>query len=200
MITGTIILGTIIWLYALSVLHRAHLDAIHFWVGSVGLFIILAFVCRAYFVWLLSALVTEVTGWWGHLTGIYTSSYLHNLISIKNNHGLVLLFVDYECSGIIETLAYLSLLWFYPFYRGMAKVKWTVLGVGWIFIANVFRLSLIATILYYTGNGSFFWVHTVFGRILFYVMVIGLYYHVFTRSQLGQAGHQQFQMREETNG
>lgn len=47
MITGTIILGTIIWLYALSVLHRAHLDAIHFWVGSVGLFIILAFVCLA---------------------------------------------------------------------------------------------------------------------------------------------------------
>ena len=78
MITGTIILGTIIWLYALSVLHRAHLDAIHFWVGSVGLFIILAFACRAYFVWLLSTLVTEVTGWWGHLTGIYTSSYLQS--------------------------------------------------------------------------------------------------------------------------
>ena len=71
----------------------------------------MAFISRAYFVWFLSACITQVTGWWGTLTGLYSSSYINNLISIHNSHGLIMLFVDYECSGIIETLAYLSLLW-----------------------------------------------------------------------------------------
>ena len=188
MINGWIILGAIIWLYMLSVVNRAHLNAIHFWLGSIGLFLLMAFSARAYFVWLLSAVVTQITGWWGDLTGLYTSSYINGMISIKNAHGLVLLFVDYECSGIIETIAYLSLLWFYPMYNRAQKVKLTFTGAGWILLANVFRLSLIASILYYAGSGAFFLVHSVLGRIIFYVLVIILYYNVFTRVQFDEAG------------
>lgn len=121
MLNGPIIIGIILWLYLLSVLNRANLIGFHFWVGSVGLFAIMAFISRAYFVWFLSACITQVTGWWGTLTGLYSSSYINNLISIHNLHGLIMLFVDYECSGIIETLAYLSLLWFYPMYQKMEK-------------------------------------------------------------------------------
>lgn len=124
----------------------------------------------------------------GDLTGLYTSSYINGMISIKNAHGLVLLFVDYECSGIIETIAYLSLLWFYPMYNRAQKVKLTFTGAGWILLANVFRLSLIASILYYAGSGAFFLVHSVLGRIIFYVLVIILYYNVFTRVQFDEAG------------
>lgn len=183
MLNFWIVLGAVIWLYALSVLHRAKLAGLYFWVGSVGLFTLLAFTSRAYLVWFLSAVVTSVTGWWGNLVGIYTTSYLHNLIQIHNAHGLTLLFVDYECSGIIETLAYLSLLWFYPLYTRAAKVKLSVAGFAWIFGSNVVRLSLIATILYFTGPAAFFWVHSILGRLIFYVLVIILYYRVFTRPQ-----------------
>ena len=179
MLNGLIIIGIILWLYLLSVLNRANLIGFHFWVGSVGLFAIMAFISRAYFVWFLSACITQVTGWWGTLTGLYSSSYINNLISIHNSHGLIMLFVDYECSGIIETLAYLSLLWFYPMYQKMEKIRLTFIGIAWIFMANVFRLSLISTIIYYAGSGAFFWVHSILGRIIFYVLVIILYYNVF---------------------
>ena len=183
MLNFWILLGAAAWLYALSVLTRAKQPALHFWVGSVGLFALLAFSSRAYFVWFLSSLVTAVTGWWGHLSGYYSVSYIHSLISITNDRGLILLFVDYECSGIIETLAYFSLLWFYPLYNRAAKAKLTLFGGGCLFLANVFRLSLISTILYYAGSGAFFWVHSILGRLIFYVLVIILYYNVFTRVQ-----------------
>ena len=76
MLNGPIIIGIILWLYLLSVLNRANLIGFHFWVGSVGLFAIMAFISRAYFVWFLSACITQVTGWWGTLTGLYSSSCL----------------------------------------------------------------------------------------------------------------------------
>lgn len=50
MLNGPIIIGIILWLYLLSVLNRANLIGFHFWVGSVGLFAIMAFISRAYFV------------------------------------------------------------------------------------------------------------------------------------------------------
>ena len=199
MLNGWIIIGAIVWWYALSVLKRAKLDAYFFWVGAIGLIALLAFMSRAYFVWFLSAAITQVTGIFGHLTGMFTVTYIHNLIEIHNAHGLVMLLVDYECSGIIETLAYLSLVVFYPLYNMREKGILIIGGSLWIFVSNVIRLLVISVSVYYLGADSLFWMHSVVGRIVFYILVIILYYNVFTRPQIIRTITQGFNYKEKRN-
>ncbi|OIM02122.1 exosortase family protein XrtG, partial [Oenococcus oeni] len=101
LITTIILIGTIIWVYILSVLKRAKLSAFYFITGSVGLFLILMALSRPYGIWLFSTIVTRGIGLFGSLSGMFTAFYRENLIEIQNTHDTILMFVDYECSGII---------------------------------------------------------------------------------------------------
>lgn len=68
MLNGWLILGIIVWLYGLSVLKRGDLSGVYFWWGSIGLFIISAFIFRPYFVWLISYLLTNTLGVFAKIT------------------------------------------------------------------------------------------------------------------------------------
>lgn len=183
MLNGWIILGTIIWVYGLSVLKRGKLAGFYFWWGSVGLFIIAAFICHPYFIWLIADLLANTLGLFAHLTHWFAVYPVSNYLQINVGHSSVQLLIDYECSGAIELLAYLSLVAFYPLYNRQAKIMAGVFGSCWIFIANVLRLLLIIMVVKFCGAGALFWAHSVVGRLLFYLLVIILYYTVFTRPQ-----------------
>ncbi len=184
MLNGWIIVGTIIWIYGLSVLKRADLSGFYFWWGSIGLFIIAAFICHPYFVWLVYDMLTSTLGIFAKVTHWFTAYPITNFIQINVGHNSVQLFVDYECSGVIEFLAYISLVAFYPLYDRQAKIVAGLVGTIWIFAANILRLLFIAIIVRYCGASSLFWAHSVLGRLLFYILVIILYYNVFTRPQV----------------
>lgn len=184
MLNGWIILGIIIWLYGLSVLKRGRLSGFYFWWGSIGLFIISAFICRPYFVWLIADLLTNILGFFAKLTHWLTVYPVSNYLLISDGKNSVQLLVDYECSGVIEFLAYVSLVTFYPLYDRQARITAGVFGGLWIFAANIIRLLFIAVVVKFCGIRALFWAHSVFGRLLFYMLVIILYYNVFTRPQM----------------
>ena len=94
------------------------------------------------------------------------------------------LYIDYECSGIIELMAFSSLLWFFQVYKTYEKVIVNIIGFLFIFIGNVLRILLISVLIYYFGNDMYFLAHTIFGRLLFYAFSVVLYFYVFTRSQI----------------
>lgn len=192
MLNGWIILGIVIWIYGLSVLKRADLSGFNFWWGSIGLFIITAFIFRPYFVWLISDILTSTLGVFASITHWFTAYPVTNFIQIDVGKNSVQLFVDYECSGVIEFLSYISLVAFYPLYNRQAKITAGVVGSLWIFVANIVRLLLIAVIVKYCGVGSLFWAHSILGRLLFYALVIILYYNVFTRPQMINGLNQRF--------
>ncbi|OIK56439.1 exosortase family protein XrtG [Oenococcus oeni] len=184
LITTIILIGTLIWVYILSVLKRAKLSAFYFITGSVGLFLILMALSRPYGIWLFSTIVTRGIGLFGSLSGMFTAFYRENLIEIQNTHDTILMFVDYECSGIIETTAFWSLIAFYPVYSRKERTIIGVAGALWIYAANILRLFVVATIVFFNGNKIFFLAHSVLGRLFFYILVIALYYNVFTRAHI----------------
>ncbi|RRG09144.1 MAG: exosortase family protein XrtG [Lactobacillus sp.] len=190
-----IIVGTIIWLYVLSVLKRSKLSAFFFIVGSGGLFFILIALSDPYWVWFFTHAVLHGIGWLGGLTHMSTIMPKYGLVSISNPTSPVMMSIDYECSGIIETTAFISLAVFYPLFNKFEKVFFVLWGILWIYLANVIRLMTVITITHFGGGNLFFLAHSVIGRMVFYVLVIVLYYNVFTYSQISHSLYNNFKAR-----
>lgn len=178
------IVCAIIWIYVLTVLTRCDL---HFWkflVGSVGMFLFCLIWFEPLLVVPLQKAVAAVAGLLGGATGIFSSYFQKGMLFIQNGGDSLSLYIDFECSGIIEAIAFLSLLWFFPVYRFYEKIVVSIAGVLAIFISNVLRIFLICSLVYCFGDGIYFYAHTVFGRIFFYLCTILLYFFVFTKSHI----------------
>lgn len=185
-----IIFIIVLWLYCLSVLKRAHLTGIYFWIGSFGLFILSTLVANIHLIWLMAHLITAILGWLSYVIPGYTVNLSNNLINVITHHEHVQLFINYECSGTIETLAYESLLIFYPIYTKSERFIIGISGAIWILVANLCRLLLIIVVVNQWGTSSLFWAHSLVGRLFFYSVVLVLYYNTFTRAQIRRGWRQ----------
>ena len=181
-----ILIVLIIWLYLLSVMKRAKLSAFHFIVGSVGLFYFLVSFSQPYWVWFLTQLVIKAVNLFGSIPNFTDDFSQYSLIVIHSAKEQMSLYVDYECSGVIETAAFLGLLTFYPLYNRREKVFYALFGTLWIFCSNVLRLLLVVVMVHFGGGSFFFLAHSIIGRLFFYGLVIILYYHTFTYSQVAR--------------
>lgn len=180
------VLCLILWLYALSVFRRAKLDFFRYLTGSVGLFIFMMIFLEPVLLQPLVSLVTSVTGIVGDVTGLFESYHDYSIIfvtSAAHNESLSL-YIDYECSGIIEMMAFVSLLAFFEVYDVWQRVVVGVLGCIAIFFSNVIRITVICVIIKIGGNQVYYLAHTVIGRIVFYALTVALYYYVFTHAQI----------------
>ncbi|PJI09517.1 MULTISPECIES: exosortase family protein XrtG [Clostridium] len=174
----------IIWVYIVSVLMRAKLYFFKFLIGSVGAFFFLLVFLQQYVIGVLTTSLTAVCGVIGDLTGYFKAYYEYALIFISTADSSVSMYIDYECSGVIEIFAFAALLWFFPLYNVLEKIMYNIIGVLWIFMANVLRVLIICVIVHHYGDSMFYFAHTIFGRIVFYVLSIILYFYVFTKSQI----------------
>ncbi|MBN1891366.1 MAG: exosortase family protein XrtG [Clostridiales bacterium] len=178
------IVGLVAWAYAIFVLWRAKLTFLKFLVGSVGMFVLLMFLVQPILTVPLAKGVAAVTGLIGELTGAFYSYYQYSLVFIRHGADSISLYVDYECSGIIEIFAFSSLLWFFPLYSAIEKLVINIIGIIWIFSSNIIRMTSICMLVYFFGNDVFFFAHAIFGRVIFYTLSIILFFYVFTRAQI----------------
>lgn len=187
-----LIIGTIIWLYLGSILKRTQLSAFHFIIGSGGLFFILMALSDPYWVWFFTHAV---------INGIKVITAPFKICAVMSQYGIVNIFnssspvnmsVDYECSGIIETMAFVSLVFFLPMYNRHERVFFSVLGIVWIYVANIIRLLVVIIMVHFGGGSVYFLAHSIIGRIVFYILVIILYYEAFTYSLLARNLYRNF--------
>lgn len=179
-----IIIGLVAWIYVVYLLRRSKLAFFQFLVGSVGLFVFMMIILQPILTAPLSKAVAAVTGLIGELTGTFYSYYQYSLVFIRHGADSISLYVDYECSGIIEIFAFTSLLWFFPLYSVAEKFVINLIGIIWIFASNIIRMTAICLLVYFFGNDVFFFAHAIFGRIIFYALSIILFFYVFTRAQI----------------
>ena len=92
--------------------------------------------------------------------------------------------IDFECSGIIEITAFLSLLIFFNVYSRYEKVIIGCIGTVYIIVANALRIILICLIIHFKGVDYYYISHALIGRIFFYILSIILYFYVFTKAQI----------------
>ena len=178
------IIAFCVWLYLLTVLKRGKLEFWYFCVGSIGLFLFMLIWLQPLLTTPLTKGVTLVAGIIGQLTTLYDSYFQYSILFIRNAGQVISLYIDYECSGIIEIMAFSALLWFFPVYKFYEKIVVNIVGFLYIFLANVLRIFVICVMIHIWGNDIYFLAHTVFGRILFYALSVALYFYVFTKSQI----------------
>lgn len=173
-----------LWLFVLYVLHRAQLRFWKFLWGSIGLFLILMVFVRPVITLPLSQAVTAIAGVVGSLTGTFEAYFKYGIIYVASGASSITLQIDMECSGVIEIMAFVSLLTFYDVYDRYEKA---VVGVGsvlLIMLFNALRIVIIAEIVHFFGVDSYSIAHTYIGRIFFYVLTVLMYFYVFTKPQV----------------
>ena len=174
----------LVWIYLLSVFTRGKLYFYQFIWGSVGLFVFMMMWIQPVAIRPLTNLVCSAAGVAGRMTGFYESYSEYSMLFVQHGSEAISLCIDYECSGIIEMMAYVSMLAFVRVYDWMQRIILSVLGCMMIFFANIIRLFVIGTTIYYFGNDAYYIAHTIVGRIIFYALSVILYYYIFTKSQI----------------
>lgn len=182
-----LVLGAIVlWVYLLSVFKRGNLDFFRYITGSIGVFVFMMVCVQPYITEPLVSLVTSVAGVFGRLTGVFEAYRDYSVLFVENQVTMesISLYLDYECSGVIEMLVFLSLLVFFGVYEVWQRVVIGILGCIAIFFSNVARIFIICLVIKIGGNDVYYFAHTIVGRIFFYVLAILLYYYVFTYAQI----------------
>lgn len=174
----------LIWWYLLRVTDRAQLHFWHFALGSCGLFIFLILLVEPLLTKPLARLVAAVAGLFGTLTHTFAAFFRYSVLFIQSSAGAMTLQIDFECSGIIEILAFLSLLFFFRVYSRNQRVVIGILGTVWIILANVLRIIAICEIIYFGGPNTYYIAHSLIGRLIFYGLSVLLYFYVFTKPQI----------------
>ncbi len=178
-----LILG-IIWLYVLHVLKKSKLNFWHFVVGSAGLFILMMVYLRPVLTQPLARIIAAIAGIPGNLFHLYTAYFKYGIIFVQSKQGAISLMIDFECSGIIEIMAFLSLLLFYNVYTRVEKVIVGLSGISALVVANAIRITIICVIIHFTGVSAYYVAHAFIGRIVFYAFSVALYFYVFTKPQI----------------
>ncbi|MDD6194112.1 MAG: exosortase family protein XrtG [Lachnospiraceae bacterium] len=185
MVTYIIVIALIMaWCYLLWATHRAKLQFWNFLVGSMGLFIILMLLVRPVMTEPLARAVAALAGLFGELTDTFVPYFKYGILFVESTKGALTLQIDFECSGIIEIMAFLSLLVFYRVYSIWERVVVGVAGTLYIMIANALRIIVICEMIHYMGTDVYYMAHTIVGRIVFYALSIVLYFYVFTKPQI----------------
>ena len=126
----------VVWLYILHVTKKAKLPFWHFLWGSAGLFVIIFVGFKDVLTQPMANIVAAVAGIVGKTTGVFEPYYKYGIIFVESAKDSITLKIDFECSGIIEITAFLSLLIFFNVYSRYEKVIIGCIGTVYIIVAN----------------------------------------------------------------
>ncbi len=185
------LLAALIWGATVAFFYRYRIWLLFYTVGAVGLAFLLI-VAGTRFVPLERGL--EVTTAYaahtisralGIPTRVFEAAPGNILVwVVVQEPGWTVVRVDLECSGLLEMSVLSGLLLFYPAWSLRKRVGLIVLGWAVTYAANVVRVVVIILILHTFGKRSIFVAHTIIGRAVFFALVAGLYWLVFTKGTL----------------
>lgn len=180
----SLILGFMFWIYLLFVFKKNQLSAFYFMLGSLGVFLIGLFLFFEPLVKFLSFFILTVMDKISYILNFYECYIDYNIIFINYKETAISLYLDYECSGLIEILALTSLILFYPIFSIRKKIGNIILGFFLTCFANIVRLLSICFIVYKFGNQYYYIAHSFIGRIIFYIITMVIYFYMFSLFQI----------------
>lgn len=178
------IIAVFVWLYLLHVTDRAKLPFWHYILGAMGLFLLMMFYVRPVLTEPLARAVAALAGLVGKITGTFSPFFKYGILFVQSDVGAITLQIDFECSGIIEIMAFLALLVFFRVYTVAERVIVSICGILYIMLANALRIILICEMIHFGGLDLYYMSHAVVGRLVFYVLSVLLYFYVFTKPQI----------------
>lgn len=182
--TILLIVVALLWIFSLILFKKTKMNFFKFLAGSVGIFTISMIFFLPYLEGNLNVLISNTLNIIGRSTNYFQVFKENSIVSVDTRDGIVSIFINYECSGVIEMLVFTSLALFFPFGGRVRKILLTVGGNIFIFLANIIRVLFIIFVTKTFGASAFYFAHTLLARILFFVLMIILYYFVFTATHL----------------
>ncbi|MDF2590919.1 MAG: hypothetical protein K0S75_385 [Clostridia bacterium] len=173
-----------LWIIGLTLFGKTKMHFFMFLLGSVGVFLISMIFFTPFLERQISLLISETLELIGNATTYFAVFKENSIISFDTRTGIISMFIDYECSGVIEMLVFTSLLLFFPFGKPFRKLFYAIGGNIFIFLANIIRILMIVFVSKTFGAEYFYIAHTLLGRLLFFGLMIVLYYLVFTVTHL----------------
>lgn len=178
------IVALLVWAFVLHVLARADLRFWRFIWGAIGMFVLLMVFVRPVVTMPLSQGVTAVAGVVGSLTDTFVAFFKYSIVYVASGGSSITLQIDMECSGVIEIMAFVSLLTFYRVYTRAERVVVGVASVLLIILFNALRIVIICEIVHFCGIDAYSIAHTFIGRLVFYALTVFMYFYVFTKPQV----------------
>ena len=96
--------------------------------------------------------------------------------------------VGLESSGLLEMAALFGLVAFFPAQGLRWRALTIVLATVLTFLANIVRVTMIVAMVGWLGQGWLDVAHVVLGRIVFFLLAIGIYWYAITRPTLRVVG------------
>jgi exosortase family protein XrtG len=176
-----------VWLTVAAILRRHRIWPFYYVWGAVGFTFILVLFFQGS---LLEYQVEYQTGMIVHrllrcldiVTYVFDKAPGTLLVLIKMDKSWTT--IDIESSGLLELGIFLGLVLFYPAYRPASRLLFALAGIASIYLFNFLRLVLVVVAIYCGGRNMSFVAHTLFGRLVFFVLIVVLYWYVFTRPSL----------------
>jgi exosortase family protein XrtG len=184
---------TLIWLVAVYFFRHYRIWLPYYVVGSVGLAFLLIAISRD--VLPIELFLKAYTGYsvdfFAHWVGVETRTFVDApgvilVLVIPQEEGWTLVEIGVGCSGLLEEAVLVGLLGFYPSWSLRRRVSLISVGIALTFIGNLARVLFIVMTLHQLGKSSLFLAHSLFGRVLFFVVVIAIYWVVLTAPTMQQ--------------
>lgn len=179
---ATLVIGTACWALAVAALRRSRRWLLFYLLGGLGL-VLVTLLWSSHFGFddVLEALEARMAVWIATAGGIPLSLVGATGLAIPNHTGWAVFDVGIECSALIEMSAIVGLTVFYPAFSAGRKTVHATVGVAATFVINMVRIMVIVLIINAFGTGWVFAAHAVFGRVVFLLGTVALYWWLVTR-------------------
>ena len=107
----------IVWIYLLILLKKKKLTAFYFMLGASGFFLTMFTVFKTILAKGCTFVLVTLLDWLSHIFKYYTTYKAYNIIFINHQDAAISLFIDYECSGVIEIFVILAVILFFPIFK-----------------------------------------------------------------------------------
>jgi exosortase family protein XrtG len=106
------------------------------------------------------------------------------VVGVPHHNEWTMLSIGIECSGLLELATLFGLVLFFPALPIWKRVQVLVAALVLTFFANVLRMLVIVMAVGWGGQGTLEIAHVVLGRLVFFVLAIGIYWFAITRPTL----------------
>ncbi len=106
------------------------------------------------------------------------------VVGVPHHNEWTMLSIGIECSGLLDLATLFGLVLFFPALPIFKRIKVLIAALVLTFFANVIRMLVIVMAVGWGGQETLELAHVVLGRIVFFVLAIGIYWFAITRPTL----------------
>ena len=186
--TVFVVIFALLWIYFLSVCHRAKLPGWYFVIGVVGSFFLLSIVFSGPLLDTVASVVSFPARLLGDLTEKYTAILGNGKLYLIFAKETVTFYTDADGSGFTELCIFISTVMFFKPYSVRERAFMMVIGGFAVILSTSFRILTVCLLTVALGEGYFYAIHNIVGRVIFFALNVVLYYSIFTRVHVKRIG------------